>query len=208
MKKTVLLLITLCISMMHFSCKTKAVQHPSPCVQVIQHSPATPLLPESELMVIKSLFKSNRMDDSNYQFHRLDTDELGFKHVRCYQFVDNLKVFTEELIFHFNQQDSHYRLSGHIISSTGLDAIPSQKPNKVVDVFIQRIKQEKTLIGDSTLLMGCFEIELGAVGSEGSTEKFEKVWKVNPAGKTFPYAYIKDKNAEISYYDNGIRSSI
>ena len=191
--------------MTHYSCKTKAVQNPSPCVNVIRHSPATPLLPESELKVIKSLFKSNRMDDSNYLFHRLDTDELGFKHVRCYQFVDNLKVFTEELIFHFNQNDSHYRISGHLIQSTGLDAKPSQSSSKVVEIFIQRIKQERASIVDSTIVMGCFEAELGVIGSEESAEKFEKAWKVNPAGKEFPYAYINDKNAEIIYYDNGIR---
>ena len=189
---------------MHHSCKIKTVQN-ARCVHMIQNSPTTSVLPESEMNVIKSLFSSNRMDYSNYQFYRLDTDELEFKHVRCYQFVDNLKVFSEELIFHFNQHDNYYLLSGNLINSTGLDANPSLNQNKVAEVFIQQIAQEKASTIDTGVLTGCFEIEFGYVSLDDSNEKFVKAWKAKPTGKDYPYAYISDDNAEIIRYDNGVR---
>ena len=196
--------IILVFSMMHYSCKTKTIQNDY-CVRVIQNSPSASVLPESETNVIKSLFNSNRLDYTKYQFYQLDTDELGFKHVKSYQFIDNLRVFSEELSFHFNQNDTYYLLSGHIIHSTGLDAKPSLNPNKVAEIFIQKIRQEKASLVDTNTLKGCFEIELGYVGFDDSNEKFTKVWKAKPMDKEYPYAYIKDDTSEIIYYDNGVR---
>jgi len=189
------------VSMM-CSCKTKTGKNDY-CVKVIQNSPN--VLPENEMIVIKSLFNSNRMDAAKYQFYQLDTDELGFKHVRGYQYVNNLKVFSEALIFHFNQNDSCYSVSGVLIQSTGLDAKPSLNQDKAVEVFIKKIAQEKASMVDINILKGCFEVEFGYVGLDDSKEKFAKVWKVKPADKDFPYAYIQDDNAEIFYYDNGVR---
>ena len=205
MKQTTLIIsIMLCFSIMHYSCKTKTVKNDN-CVNVIQDAPTTPILPESEMNLIKSLFNNNNMDYSKYQFYQLDTDELGFKHVRCYQFVNNLKVFSEDLIFHFNKQDTYYLLSGKLINSTGLDAKQSLSQNKVVEIFIQKVAQEKASMVDKNSLTGCFEIEFGYVGLDDSNEKFDKVWKVKPKDKEYPFAYINDDNSEIIYYDNGIR---
>jgi len=206
MKKiTLIISIILCFSIMHYSCKTKAVKN-AHCVKVIKSSPSSSLLPESELKVIKSLFAGNRMDYANYQFYQLDTDDLGFKHVKSYQFADNLKVFTEELIFHFNQRDSCYLISGNRISSIGIDAKPLSNRDKVAELFIQKIAQEKSvMVVDATILKGCFDVELGIVGLENSKGKFIKVWKVKPTNKDYPFAYISDENAEIIFYDNGVR---
>ena len=205
MKQTpIFVIITLIFSVMHYSCKTKTVNN-AYCVKVIQQSPSTLVLPASEQNVIQSLFNSNGMDFSNYQFVQLDTDELGFRHVRCYQFVNNLKVFSEVLIFHFNPQDAYYLVSGNIINSIGLESKPSLNQHKVAGIFIQQIAQEKASMVDQAILKGCFDIELGYVGLDGSTEKFAKAWKVNPTGKDYPFAYINDETSEIIYYDNGVR---
>ena len=203
-KTTIIISIILCFSMTHHSCKVQTVINTG-CVTVIQAAPATPLLPASEMNVIHTLFNSNRMDFTNYQFYQFDTDELGFKHARSYQFVNGLKVFSEELIFHFNQYDSCYLVSGNVINSTGLDAKPLLTPNKVVELFIQKMAQEKASMAETSSVQECFEIEFGYVALDESNKHFAKAWKAKPADKAYPYAYIKDDSAEIIYYDNGIR---
>jgi len=190
--------------MICYACKTSKMNNDR-CIQLIQHSRTTPVLSDGEMKRIKSLFASNRMDDTKYQFYQIDTDELGFRHVKGYQFVNNLKVFSEALIFHFNQQDSCYLVSGDLINSIGLDSKPSQQVNKVIDVFIGQIEQEKASKVDKAILNGCFEAEFGYIKLDDSIQKFAKVWKVNPTDKSHPFAYISDENAEIIVYDNGVR---
>ena len=205
MNKTIIIIsIILFFSVLLYSCKSKTSQN-GYCVTVVQNSPATPLLPSSELSVISALFHRNGMDDAKYQFYQLDTDDLMFRHVRCYQFVDNLKVFSEDLIFHFNQDDSCYLLSGKLIQQTGLNAKPSMHPNRVVEIFIGRITQEKTALVDNNMIKGCFEVELGYACFDDSNEKLTKVWKAKPKDKDYPFAYINDANEAIMYYDNGVR---
>ena len=117
MKKiTIIISIILCFNVMHYSCKTKTVTN-TYCFNVIQNSSTTPsVLSESEINEIKMLFNSNGMDFTKFRFYQFDTDELGFRHVRCYQLVNNLRVFTEDLIFHFNKDGAYYLTSGNIIN--------------------------------------------------------------------------------------------
>ena len=205
MKTTAIIItILLCISMVHYSCKSSANKNDY-CVKVIQNSPTVRLLSESEMNVIRSLFESNRMAYANYQFYQLDTDDLGFHHVKCYQFVNNLRVFSEDLSFHFNKNNAHYLSSGNLINSIGLDAKPSLNQNKVAEIFIRKIEQENAAMVDATVLKGCFEIELGHIGLDDSSGKFAKAWKAKPTDRDYPYAYINDDNSEILFYDNGVR---
>jgi len=205
MKKVYFIIpMILCFSMLNYSCKSKKATNDY-CVKVIQSSPKTFILPDADMNVIQSLCNRNGLDHTKYQFYQLDTDDLGFRHVRCYQYINGLKAFSEDLIFHFNKNDSCYLSSGNILNASGLDAKPSMKPNRVVEVFVQKITQEKTAIVDENRLKGCFEIELGCAILGGSNEKLTKVWKVKPVGKDYPFAYINDDSAEMTYYDNGIR---
>ena len=201
-KTTIIISIMLCFGMTHFSCKTAKN---ASCVQVIQNSPATSVLPASEMNVIKSLFNNNRMDYANYQFYQLDKDDLGFHHVRCYQFVNNLRVFSADLIFHFNQNNTFYLVSGNQIKSIKLDDKPSLNRKKVVELFVQKLSQEKASMVDKDIVKGCFEIELGYAALDDSNGKFAKVWQAKPAGRDYPYAYINDDNSEVIYYDSGVR---
>ena len=201
-KITIIVSILFCFGMLHFSCKTAKK---ASCVEFVQNSPTTSVLPESEIKLIKSLFTGNRMDYANYQFYQLDTDDLGFNHVRCYQFVNNLKVFSADLIFHFNQNNSFYLVSGTQIKSIKLDDKPSLNRKKVVELFVQKVSQEKASMVDKDIAKGCFEIEFGYVGLDDSNGKFAKAWKAKPAGRDYPYAYINDDNSEVIYYDNGVR---
>jgi len=205
MKKiTGIISVILFFSPMIYSCKTKAVKNDR-CINVVQSLPSTTILPETEIKVIKSLFDGNRLDYKKIQFYQSDKDDLGFTHVKCYQYVNNLKVFSEELIFHFNRNNEHYLLSGNIINSTGLDAKQSLSKNKVLEIFIQKIEQEKASIVGPAILNGCFDIEFGYTRLNDSGKQFIKVWKVKPASKDYPCAYINDDNSEIINYDNGMR---
>jgi len=196
--------ILICFSIMNFSCKTSKKGN-STCVEVIQNSTFAGNLTESEMYVIKSLFESNRMDFSKYHFYQLDKDDLGFHHVKCFQLINNLKVFSEELIFHFNKNNENYLTSGNVINSLKLDDKQSLNKNKAVEIFLGKITQEKASMVDKNIQKGCFEVEFGYYGLDGSKGKFVKVWKVKPKGKDHPYAYINDDNSEIVYYDNGVR---
>ncbi len=198
-KLTVIITILLSAGMLNNSCKTQ-------CIQTIQSSPNDLLLPAFDLKNIKTLFASNKIDEANYQFYRLDRDELGFSHVRCYQFVDKLKVFSEELIFHFNQSGEYYLLSGAIIRTTGLDAKPSLRRDRAVKIFTQKLAEEKNPMIDGTLAKGCFDVEFGCIALDDTNQKFAKAWKVKPADKTHPYAYINDDTSEIIFFDTGMRT--
>ena len=206
MKKTAIIIsIILCFNIFHYACKTKTGNN-TPCVMVIQNSPNTPsVLSESEMNEIKTLFNNNGMDFTKFQFYQLDTDELGFRHVRCYQLVNNLRVFSVDFIFHFNKDGACYLSSGNLVNVSGIDAKPTLTPNRVAEIFVRKITLEKASMIDQKILSGCIDVELGYVATDGSNEKFTKAWKAKPTDKDYPYAYINDENAEIMYYDNGVR---
>jgi len=191
--------------MMYYSCKTKKAAN-TLCVTVIQNSLNTPVLSKSEIKEIKSLFEKNRIDDAKYQFYRFNKDDLGFTQVRCYQYANGLRIFTADLIFHFNQSGEYFLLSGDQINSIKFDTQPSMDRNRVAAIFFEKIAGEKASMVNAGILKGCFEVELGYVGLDDSNKKFAKAWKVKPAGKDYPFAYINDDNAEIIFYDNGVRT--
>jgi len=203
-KTTIIISILICFNIMNYSCKTTKKEN-SNCEELIQNSNSSGNLPESEMNVIKFLFKNNQKDFLQYHFSQFDKDDLGFIHVKCYQLVNNLKVFSEELIFHFNNNNVNYLISGNVINSIKLDDNQSLNQKKVKEIFIKKISQEKASMVGKDIIKGCFEIEFGYYGLEDANGKFVKVWKVNPKDKTHPYAYINDDNAEIIYYDNGVR---
>jgi len=203
-KKISVISIILCLSMIFYTCKTSKIKNDR-CIQLIKNSQTTAVLSESERNSIKSLFITNLMDDTKYQFYHFETDGLGFRHVKGYQFVNNLKVFSEELIFHFNKQDSCYLVSGDLLNATGLDNKQSLNESKAVEIFIRQVDQEKASMIDKAVTKGCFEVEFGYLKSDDDIRKFVKVWKVKPTDRAYPYAYISDDNSEIMVYDNGVR---
>ncbi|MBP1637510.1 MAG: fungalysin/thermolysin family protein [Bacteroidetes bacterium] len=205
--KNIIILISLCFGIL--SCeqdKTESFY----CVNTIRNSPATVILSESELVTIKSLIDYNRLDFNKYQFFRLQNDELGYHHVRCNQFVNGLRVFTDDIIFHFDQNDKYYSLSGDIIEKIDLNTKISMDYDSVVEKFLYLIEQDNTYIGDKKeIINNCFDLEFGYfdlnAGISYSDENFTKAWKIKPTNRDYPYAYINDENSETISYDNGIR---
>ena len=180
------------------------------CINSIKDHPGTILLPEEDLILAKSLFDLNKLDYSNLQFYLLQTDELGYYHVRCFQYANDLKIFTDEVIFHFNKTKTYYTLSGDIITKIDLNREPSMKQNDVIEMFLNDLNQDNNYFGNKDdIKQGCYDIEFGYfdlnAGISYSASNFTKAWKVKPKDKQYPYAFINDMTSTTIYYDNGIR---
>jgi len=122
MKKWIIITVSLCFTFL--SCKNNGNEN-SYCVNIIRNSPTITTLSESEMDVIKYLFNHNQLDYTKYQFTQFQEDNLGNRHVRCYQFANNLIIFTSDLIFHFDKNDNYITWTGNWIYEVNLDTIAS-----------------------------------------------------------------------------------
>jgi len=197
------------------------------CANTIENSPANTDLSKSEMDVVKYLFKRNKLNYNKYQFTRFQKDELGYHHIRCFQFVNGLMVFTSDVIFHFDQNDNYYYLSGDLINTINLNTRQSMIQDEVAEMFINIVKHDEIYLEyleflveiakvDKTveviriedIIEGCFDFEFGYydlnAGSSYTYEKYTKAWKIKSSKYDYPFAYINDNNSEIIYYNNGI----
>jgi Zn-dependent metalloprotease len=200
MKKWIIITVSLCFSLL--SCE-KDENENSFCVNIIRNSPAITILSESEMNVIKYLFNRNQLDYTKYQFTRFQEDDLGNRHVRCYQFANNLIIFTSDAIFHFDKNNNYYSLSGDLINTINLNTTSSMKHDDVIRKYIDIVEH------DEDIIEGCFDVEFGYYDLNASisyvNENFTKSWKIKPTNREYPCAYINDENSETIYYDNGIQ---
>ena len=205
-----ILIIWIFLFINSISCKKDKYEN-NYCVNNISDTPNRAILTDTDLKTIKSLFDHNNLIYSNYQFYELQIDELGYHHVRCFQYINNLKLFTNDLIFHFNQNDSYCYLSGDLINGINLDTKPKMIQNKVIDLFINEINKDNNYFDSKDeLIKGCFDIEFGYydlnAGTESSINIFTKAWFVKPKGKEYPIAYIDDSHNRLIGYSDGIIS--
>ena len=229
MKKWTIITISFCFCLL--SCEKNDNENDnenSYCVNTIRNSPTTTTLSESEMNTIKYLFNHNQLDYTKYLFTRFQEDELGYRHVRCYQFANNLIIFTSDAIFHFDKNDNYSSLSGDLISMINLNTKSSMKQDNVVEKYIDIVKHDEDFLAWLRLLVemakvdetvevitlediieGCFDVEFGYydlnVGISYTNENFAKAWKIKPTNREYPYVYINDENSETIYYDNGFR---
>jgi Zn-dependent metalloprotease len=179
------------------------------CITHLRSNPDSILVSENELSIAKSLFDFNQLDYHTLQFFRVQTDDpLGYFHVRCNQFVNGLKVFNQDVIFHFKPTKKYYLLSGKLVGSIDLDTVPLMAHDTLIDLFIEQLNKDDFYKRNS-YADSCFDIEFGYFNYNafiGITEpKYIKAWKVSPKGGEYPYAFINDMTSTAFYYDNGIR---
>ena len=90
-----------------------------------------------------------------------------------------------------------------------MDAKPLLDKDDVVEKFILMLSEDIFYFGDKVekekIINGCFELELGCLDLNYPNEDFIRAWKITPAKKNYPFAYINDETSEIVGYDNGIR---
>ena len=226
MKKiTIIIAISLCFSIV--SCNKDNIEN-SYCIKNIQNSPTTTILSNSEMDVVKYLFNRNQLDYTKYLFTKFQEDELGYHHIRCYQFANNLIVFTSDVIFHFDKNDNYYFLSDELINEINLNTKSLMTRDNIVEKYIDivtndedflawlRLLEEMVKVDETVevihiedIIENCFDIEFGYynlnAGISYAEENYTKAWKIKPSDRDYPYAYINDEDLEIIYYDNGFR---
>jgi Zn-dependent metalloprotease len=180
------------------------------CINRIFDSPRIQLISEEDFNEVKSLFVSNNLDYSNFQFFKFQTDNFGYHHARCYPFINNLKVFTNDLIFHFDKNNNYKSMSGHLVDGIDLDSIPSMDKKSVIEKYLNEINNDEfNSAKKDSIIKNCFELEFGYydlnAGKSFSVKNFTKAWKVYPKAKVYPFVYVNDMTSNIIYYDNGIR---
>lgn len=200
MKKYIFLLILLQL----VSCETGKF-----CSDVISGKPDH-LISDKELVAVKALFKSNNLSLDNFQVYRFQLDDLGHHHVRCYQFVNDINVFSNEVIFHFDKTGHYYFLSGEIISEINIDPSPGLDQQSVIRLFLKRGEADE-FQGENLkdLEDKCFSCEIGYwdlnTGISYADTDFRLAWRIKPEGRDYPVAIINDEENKVIYYDNGIR---
>jgi Zn-dependent metalloprotease len=178
------------------------------CTDIIKGKPDNNLIAESDLNIVKFLFNTNNLSLDNFFVYRLQKDNLGYNHVRCYQYINNLQVFSDEVIFHFNAQNQYNFLSGEIISEINISPDPKLSKNEAVKLFLELV-DEDGLYTSKSLKDDCFLCEIGYydlnAGSGNPTHNFKLAWKIHQEDSDIPFAYINDTDNRKIYYDNGVR---
>jgi Zn-dependent metalloprotease len=210
MKNTKLTLIAFLILASFISCKEKFdVNGDNLCVQNISKNPKQNLLSADTLATIKALFEVNQMNAENFVFHEYKQDDYGIYHADAYQFINGVRVLTNDVSFHFRQDKSFTISSGAIVSKISLSNKPSLREREAAALFVRELSADTYAgVDKDELIKACLDVEFGYYdlnATSGSTDmNFVKAWKVTPKGKNFPIAYFNDQNASVIYYFNGI----
>jgi len=189
-----------------FACENENVNI---CSDLIKGKPINHLISDQDLNTVQSLFKSNNLSLDNLLVYKLQSDNLGNTHVRCYQYINDLIVFTDDVIFHFDKQNHYYMTSGELISSIDIKPYPSMNTWQVGKSFLQIIKNDG-YNGDILKQFedGCFSCELGYydlnAGTGYTSQNFRLAWKIIPKDLQYPVAYINDSDNSLIYYFDGI----
>ncbi len=212
-KKLLILIITLSIAFL--SCERK-VDPPIYCVNRIIQSPDSIIISQSDYAQACYLFEYNELDYSDLQFIKFSVDELNYKNVLCYQFLNGLKIFTQKMGYLFYENSSIRWISSNKIESIDLYSKPLMIHDSVVKKYIDKVIHDTDFISSFTpkelndFLYGCFNLEFGYYDLNAGIPDVDKIfttaWYVIPSGSSspFPRAYINDKTGEIIEYYNGI----
>ncbi|OQW96356.1 MAG: hypothetical protein BWK77_05105, partial [Verrucomicrobia bacterium A1] len=89
---------------------------------------------EDSVAILDNLSGLFRARDARQEFaaERVDTDALGFRHVRTAQFHRGLRVIGGELIVHFDRANQAYEVNGRYVPDVSLDVTPQLKPAEAV----------------------------------------------------------------------------
>ncbi len=212
-KKLLILIITLSIAFL--SCERK-VDPPIYCVNRIIQSPDSIIISQSDYEQACYLFELNNIDYSDLQFTRFRTDELNYIHIRCYQFINNLKIFTQIIDYHFNNNGMLYIISTDKLQILDIYNKPLMIHDSVVKKYLEQFMNDTEYIESRTdeeiqaIVKGCFDIEFGYydlnAGIPDAEKNFTTAWHIFPSNKPsqVPEAYLNDKTGQCFYYDNGI----
>jgi len=79
---------------------------------------------------------------------RVDSDSLGFHHVRVKQKHKGLRVVGGDLIVHFDKKDSPYEVNGQYVSEITTEVTPGISADKAVQRAKKELKKQKLPTGE------------------------------------------------------------
>jgi Zn-dependent metalloprotease len=168
------------------------------------------LISDSAMAIVKDLFQKNNVSLSNLQVYRLITEPSGYYHVRCNQFFKGLKLFANEVIFHFKNRFNS-SLTGELITGVTIDTVPKVSVSTAGAWFESQIAQDFQFKDSLNAFRGRgYNAELGIYelksGVSTMPKNFVLAWKMNVAySKGYPVGYVRADSLRLIYYDNGVR---
>lgn len=201
MLKRVLFYISLVLL---FSCEKTQV-----CPDILLGKPEAEILNTQELGKIESLFVYNNLKKDNLRFTSLFTDQFGNRHAGCYQYVNNLRVFSGDLIYHFGGTGKLYWLTGTYTDKIEISSIPSLQVEDLKKIYRKSIETDTHYSSSSeSIFSGCVICELGYydmnAGTAILTPSWCLSWSIHPYNTDYPKGIINDSNGFVIKYDNGI----
>lgn len=191
-----------------FSCKkSENIPEDNRCANLIIDDFNVQLLSDPELDSIKDIFNKNNLGYENLQFWHY-VENLGFKYVGAYQFVNRLKVFTDYWGFEFDKNDSLLIKAGDTITNFNLTNKPKLSLAQVRWIFIKAVNDDGWYKNNNEIQDSCLNMEFGYYdlnsGSGNKMTSYTTAWYVKPNKRDFPFAYIDDSGGKLISYGNGI----
>jgi hypothetical protein len=182
------------------------------CTNLVIDNPDIQLLPDQEIDTIKYLFSTNYISYSGLQFWNFiesrGYNNVLFRNIGAYQFVNGLKVFTDYWGFEFGENNVLVNMFGDTIRNLSLPSKPILLQSQVRGIFINEIKKDGFYKNNLAIQDSCIEMEFGYYdlnsGSGNQSGNYTTAWKVYPKNQNYPNAYIDDLRGKLIYYDNGI----
>jgi len=112
-----------------YSCEKKSNELDNECTCLIHYNPSVQLVSKQDMDTIKYLLDKNKINYSDLQFFQYS--DIGFRYIRSYQYVNNLKLFTDGCSFTINNSDSILGIAGDRVTNIDLTNKPELSPNKV-----------------------------------------------------------------------------
>jgi hypothetical protein len=178
------------------------------CSYDVSGKPDQLLVSEEKNELADSLFNTNGIDHSNFVVYQVEYYDHTI--VKCYQYVNGLQAFTEQLQFNFDGQGALSYSYGGIINEIDLTTTPVMDPNEVIRIYINIVKEDEILHGffGRDCIPHCFDLEFGYYDENRWYSDwgpcFVTAWKITPTGISCPVAYIRDDTAEVLQYWDGI----
>lgn len=172
---------------------------------VVAVEPQTHLVGPGQLSAIEELFRSNGLSLDRLVVKKIETDKLGFTHVRLAQTIGSLPVFLTELIYHFDQGGKLSSVSGEKIKAISLPTEPTitmEQAARIALTEIGEMARREPLTGGAGILAA----ELGFYDqTKVGSKDFVLVWKIKPLEREYPLMLIDAFNGPVLYSDSGIR---
>ena len=166
------------------------------------------LVGDREQAVTWSLFNENNINFDDFQIFGYIKDKSGYTHVSCWQYVNDRKILSDTVIFHFNPDRSLQATTGDIIWGIGADPTPTLDASVVRKIFLERIDKDEALYGLRSMIEDmCFDYTVGywdLYTGLNHTPEFVLAWQIRSGCLSYPVAIICDKTSSLFYYNNGL----